>query len=161
MLALVALITALLPTFSSLASAAAADGIDFFHIQQVNSLDFTNFATHQISAGFGLPKCDGYESLGTVRETTALTFLQFSCGLNNPPAFYTFQAKCDAGPKQANIYQRGGDRGDVYEAYCNEGDGTVIGNCYHRCESTPCPSPFGGGVNIKLLDCYFDTCARC
>jgi hypothetical protein len=159
MLALVAIVTALLPTFSGLAAAAAADGIDFFQIQQANILDFTNFATHELSAGLGFPKCDGFTPFGTVREES-LPYYQFSCG-SAPPEFFTFQALCDAGPKQANIYQRGGDRGDVYEAYCNEGDGNVIGNCYYRCESTSCPSPFSGGVNIKLLDCYFDTCAQC
>jgi hypothetical protein len=160
MLALVAIVTALLPIFSGLAAAAAADGIDFFQIQQVNSLDFTNFATHQIGAGLGFPECDGYESFGYVTEES-LPYYQHSCGNSGPPPFFTFSAKCDAGPKQANIYQRGGDRGDVYEAYCNEGDGNVIGNCYYRYEATPCPSQFGGGINVKLLDCYFDTCATC
>jgi hypothetical protein len=90
MLALVAIVTALLPIFSGLAAAAAADGIDFFQIQQANILDFTNFATHELSAGLGFPKYDGFTPFGKVREES-LPYYQFACG-SAQPEFFTLQA---------------------------------------------------------------------
>jgi hypothetical protein len=84
MLVFVALFTALLPAFSGLVAAATADGIDFFQIQQANILDFTNFATHELSAGLGFPRCDGFTPFETVREES-LPYYQFATRILHIP----------------------------------------------------------------------------
>jgi hypothetical protein len=140
-----------------LAAAGVGDGVNSFNIAQSATFNIDNSFQFGIGAGTGLPRCT-YEALGQVRsDEELLTTGQWDCNLPAPGYFQIagYENVCDAGRSIVDIYSTGND---VYDVYCSGGDGSIIGQCYYRCSSTPCTTPGSGGLNIKLLDCYYDFC---
>lgn len=128
--------------------------MDHFYIQQTNSLDIQGAATHWVTAAQGLPACK-FDAISFKVRTESLDYFQFDCRNSPWPNYLRMDTWCNSGTQFLDIYQDG--TSDVYNAYC-AGGGEIIGQCYWRCSSVPCTTFVSGGVNVKMLDCYFDPC---